>query len=109
MENRFNENLVLVSLECNEPVITAFETLIPGVARVVRQPLSRGHRNEFGAGLAPAFGRYFVIDGEYNWKYTDDTFDFSVLANTTITHAFCQSATSECWRTPPSSQLCAVR
>jgi len=63
MENRFNENLVLASLECNDPVIAAFQTL-PGGARVVRQPLSPGHRNEFRAGLSPAFGRYFVIDGE---------------------------------------------
>ena len=38
MENRFNENLVLVSLECNDPVIAAFQTLIPGGARVVRHP-----------------------------------------------------------------------
>ena len=33
-------------------------------------PLSPGHRNEFHAGLQQAFGRYFVVDGEYIWKYT---------------------------------------
>ena len=58
-------------------MIAAFQTLIPGVARVVRQPLSPGHRNEFRAGVSPAWGRYFVIDGEYIWKYTHETFDFA--------------------------------
>jgi hypothetical protein len=31
----------------------------------------------FRAGFSPAFGRYFVIDGEYIWKYTHETFDFA--------------------------------
>ena len=43
------------------------------------------HRNEFHAGLQQAFGKYFVIDGEYIWKYTDKAYDFSVLGNTPIT------------------------
>lgn len=65
MENRFNENIVLASLACNDPEIAAFQTLTPGGARVVRQPLRSRHRNQFRAGLSPVFGRYFVIDGEY--------------------------------------------
>jgi hypothetical protein len=49
-------------------------------------PLSPGHRNEFHVGLQQAFGRYFVVDAEYIWKYTHKAFDFSVLGNTPITY-----------------------
>src|SRR6202142_2100792 len=48
-------------------------------------PLSPGHRNEFHSGFEQAFGKYFVVDGEYIWKYTHEAFDFSVLANTPLT------------------------
>ncbi len=44
-----------------------------------------GFRNEFHAGLTQAFGRYFVVDAEYIWKYTHRAYDFSVLGNTPIT------------------------
>ena len=50
-----------------------------------RQPLRPGWRNEFHAGLQQAFGKYFVIDAEYIWKYTHLAYDFSVLGNTPIT------------------------
>jgi len=85
MESPFNENLVLASLGCTDPVIAAFQTLVPGGACVTTSPLRPGHRNEFHAGISQAFGKYLVIDGEYIWKYTHDAFDFSVLANTPIT------------------------
>ena len=48
-------------------------------------PLSPGWRNEFHAGLQQAFGKYFVLDGEYIWKYTHKAYDFSVLGDTPIT------------------------
>jgi len=86
MESPFNENLVLASLGCNDAVIVAFQTLVPGGACVTTTPLSPGHRNEFHAGLQQAFGKYLVIDGEYIWKYTHKAFDFSVLGNTPITY-----------------------
>ena len=70
METPFNENLVLASFGCDDPVIVAFQTLVPGGACVTNTPLSPGHRNEFHAGLQQAFGKYLVIDGEYIWKYT---------------------------------------
>ena len=35
--------------------------------------------------LQQAFGRYFVVDAEYIWKYTHQAYDFSVLGNTPIT------------------------
>jgi hypothetical protein len=86
MESPFNENLVLASLGCNDPVIQAFQTLVAGGNCVTTTPLSPGHRNEFHAGVEQAFGRFLVIDAEYIWKYTHKAFDFSVLANTPITY-----------------------
>jgi Carboxypeptidase regulatory-like domain/TonB-dependent Receptor Plug Domain len=86
MESPFNENLVLASLGCTNPVIAAFQTLVPGGACVTTSPLTPGLRNEFHAGISQAFGKYLVLDGEYIWKYTHNAFDFSVLANTPITY-----------------------
>ena len=50
-----------------------------------QRPLGPAWRNEFHAGLQQAFGRYFVVDAEYIWKYTHSAYDFSVLGNTPIT------------------------
>jgi len=87
METPFNENLVLASVACNDPVITAIQSTVPGGTCVPNEaPLSPGHRNEFHAGLSQAFGRFLVIDGEYIWKYTHNAFDFSVLGATPITY-----------------------
>jgi hypothetical protein len=83
METPFNENLVLASFGCNDPVIVALQSI--GAPCINNVPLSPGHRNEFHAGLSQAFGRYLVIDGEYIWKYTHKSYDFSVLGNTPIT------------------------
>jgi hypothetical protein len=84
METPFNENLVLSSLGCNDPVINALmaSTIAPCVSNV---PLSPGWRNEFHVGLEQAFGRYLVFDGEYIWKYTHKAYDFSVLGDSPIT------------------------
>jgi hypothetical protein len=85
LETPFNENLVLSSTGCSNPVIAAIEasTVSPcqGTA-----PLSPGWRNEFHAGLSQAFGKYFVLDGEYIWKYTHKAYDFSVLGDSPITY-----------------------
>ncbi|HEY3738490.1 MAG TPA: carboxypeptidase regulatory-like domain-containing protein [Bryobacteraceae bacterium] len=86
METPFNENLVLASEGCNDPVINALQSAVPGGACVTNVPLSPGHRNEFHAGLSQAFGRYLVFDGEYIWKYTHKGYDFSVLGATPITY-----------------------
>jgi hypothetical protein len=85
LETPFNENLVLASTGCNDPVINALSSLSQGYP-CLTSPLKPGTRNEFHAGLQQAFGRYLVIDGEYIWKYTNDAFDFSVLGNTPITY-----------------------
>jgi hypothetical protein len=88
MESPFNENLILASTGCNNPVIFALQESVPGGACVSSSvpPLSPGKRNEFHAGLEQAFGKYLVIDGEYIWKYTTRAFDFSVLGDTPITY-----------------------
>jgi hypothetical protein len=84
LETPFNENLVLSSTGCSNPVINAImsSTVSPCVTTT---PLTPGWRNEFHAGLQQAFGKYFVLDGEYIWKYTHKAYDFSVLGNTPIT------------------------
>jgi hypothetical protein len=84
LDTPFNENLVLASVGCNDPVINALQSTIQGYP-CLTSPLTPGWRNEFHAGLQQAFGRYLVISGEYIWKYTHLAYDFSVLGNTPIT------------------------
>jgi hypothetical protein len=85
LETPFNENLVLASTGCNDPVINALSTAVQGYP-CLTAPLKPGTRNEFHVGLQQAFGRFLVIDGEYIWKYTNLAYDFSVLGNTPITY-----------------------
>lgn len=81
LETPFNENLVLSSIGCSNPVLNPL--LLCSSSSLT--PLSPGYRNEFHAGLQQAFGRHVVFDGEYIWKYTHNGYDFSVLGNTPIT------------------------
>jgi hypothetical protein len=81
LETPFNENLVLSSSGCSNPVLAPLLACSPGVSGV----LHPGFRNEFHAGFQQAFGKRIVISGEYIWKYTHNAFDFSVLGNTPIT------------------------
>ena len=81
LETPFNENLVVSSTGCLNTVIADLLSCSSQTAT----PLVPGYRNEFHAGLQQAFGRYFVVDGEYLWKYTHSAYDFSILANTPIT------------------------
>ncbi len=85
METPFNENLVLSSGGCNDPVVNALQAAIQGYP-CIGNPLSPGWRNEFHAGFQQAFGKYLVIDAEYIWKYTHLAYDFSVFGNTPITY-----------------------
>jgi hypothetical protein len=82
METPFNENLVLSSVGCNDPVVNGVITSTTGSCLAV--PLTPGWRNEFHAGLQQAFGKYLVIDGDYIWKYTHYGFDFSIFGATPI-------------------------
>jgi hypothetical protein len=84
METPFNENLVLSSTGCSDPVVNALQAAIQGYP-CITQPLSPGWRNEFHAGFQQAFGKYLVVDAEYIWKYTHLAYDFSVFGNTPVT------------------------
>src|SRR5580692_5354674 len=81
LESPFNENLILSSLGCANPVLDPLLLCTSPVAN----RLSPGFRNEFHAGLEQAFGKYLVFSGEWISKYTHNGYDFSVLGNTPIT------------------------
>ncbi len=81
LETPFNENLVLASVGCSNPVLNP----LLGCSNSQGTPLSPGWRNEFHVGLQQALGKYLVFSGEYIWKYTHNAYDFSVLGNTPIT------------------------
>ena len=83
MESPFNENLILSGTGCNDPVVNAIMTVAQGFA-CTTAPLSPGFRNEFHAGLQQAFGKYFVLSGEYIWKYTHNAYDFNVFGTSPI-------------------------
>ena len=59
-------------------MINALMTIAQGFT-CTSSPLTPGFRNEFHAGLQQAFGKYFVLSGEYIWKYTHNAYDFNVL------------------------------
>jgi hypothetical protein len=81
LESPFNENLVLSSIGCANPVLNPLLLC----SSLATNPLSPGFRNEFHAGMEQAFGRYLVFSGEWISKYTHNGYDFSVLGNTPIT------------------------
>jgi len=85
METPFNENLVLASNGCNDPVVNGIFTASSLGSPCLSVPLHPAWRNEFHAGFEQAFGKYFVVDAEYLWKYTHYGFDFSILGNTPVT------------------------
>jgi hypothetical protein len=81
-ETPFNENLVLSSEGCLNPVINAiFSTL----GSCIPAPFNPGFRNEFHAGFEQGITKHFVLNAEYIWKYTHNGYDFSVLGATPIT------------------------
>ncbi len=86
-ETPFNENLVLSSNGCADPVLYGiFATLSAGsCAQEAATPFNPGFRNEFHAGFGQSVGRHFAFNGEYIWKYTHNAYDFSVLGTTPIT------------------------
>ena len=89
LETPFNENLVLSSIGCSNPVLGP-QLGIGGTGLLACSsnaltPIAPGFRNEFHAGFEQSFGKHVVIDAEYIWKYTHNGYDFSVLGNTPIT------------------------
>ncbi len=81
LETPFNENLVLSSHGCLNPVVNPLLGCQAGNSGA----LSPGYRNEYHAGFQQVFGTHFVVSGEYIWKYTRNAYDFSVLGYTPIT------------------------
>jgi hypothetical protein len=83
LESPFNENLILSSTGCANPVVNAVMTIAQGFA-CTSAPLTPGYRNEFHAGLQQAIGKYFVLSGEYLWRYTHNAYDFSIFGTTPV-------------------------
>jgi hypothetical protein len=81
LETPFNENLVLSSNGCADPVLNPLLVCVSNAAT----PFSPGWRNEFHVGLQQALGRYLVFSGEYVWKYTHNAYDFGVFGSTPLT------------------------
>ena len=81
LETPFNENLVLSSVGCGDPVLNP---LLVCSSNTVTS-FSPGWRNEFHVGLQQAAGRYLVFSGEYIWKYTHNAYDFGVFGSTPLT------------------------
>lgn len=81
METPFNENLVLSSQGCGNPVLSPLLSCTAGVSGI----LLPGYRNEYHVSVQQGLGKYVTLSGEYIWKYTNNAFDFSVLGNTPIT------------------------
>jgi hypothetical protein len=81
LETPFNENLVLSSTGCANPVLNPLLVCSSAAAT----PFSPGWRNEFHVGLQQALGRYLVFSGEYVWKYTRNAYDFGVFGSTPLT------------------------
>jgi hypothetical protein len=81
LETPFNENLILSSVGCANPVLNP---LLVCASNGVT-PFAPGWRNEFHAGLQQAFGKYLVFSGEYIWKYTHNAYDFGVFGATPLT------------------------
>jgi hypothetical protein len=81
LETPFNENLILSSVGCADPVLNPLLVCVSNAAT----PFSPGWRNEFHAGLQQAFGKHLVFSGEYVWKYTHNAYDFGVFGSTPLT------------------------
>jgi hypothetical protein len=77
-ETPFNENLLLSS----GTGIGGLTQNVFGASGVAIQP---GFRNQFNTGLQQAVGKFLLIDADYFWKYTHNSYDFSTLLNTTLT------------------------
>ena len=84
LESPFNENLILSGTGCDDPVVNAIMTVAQHFA-CTTSPLTPGYRNEYHAGLQQAFSKYFVLSGEYLWKYTHNAYDFNVFGASPIT------------------------
>ncbi len=87
LESPFNENLIIASTGCSNPVLAELVPVPPAFCGQGNEgPIVPGFRNEFHAGLQQAFGKHLVVDGEYIWKYTHNGYDFGIIAATPIAY-----------------------
>jgi hypothetical protein len=87
LESPFNENLVIASTGCSNPVLGELVPVPPAFCGQGNEgPIVPGYRNEFHAGIQQAFGKHLVVDGEYIWKYTHNSYDFGIIAATPIAY-----------------------
>jgi hypothetical protein len=87
METPFNENLVIASTGCNIPVLAEIVPVPPAFCGQGNEgPIVPGWRNEFHAGFQQAFGKHLVVDADYIWKYTHNSYDFGIIAATPIAY-----------------------
>jgi outer membrane receptor protein involved in Fe transport len=78
LETPFNENLVLSSATGVGGLATNVFGAYAGV------PLQAGRRHQFNAGFQQGFGRKFVLDADYFWKYTHNAYDLDTLLTTAL-------------------------
>ena len=73
----------------NENLIVSSSTGIGGLANNLsafgQNPLIPAKRDQYNAGFEQSFGKFFILDADYVWKYTDPDFDFDVVLNTPLT------------------------
>ena len=81
-ETPFNENLVLSSQGCYDPVVNA---IFSTIGSCIPAPFNPGFRNEIHAGFEQSAGKHFVVSAEWITKYTHNAYDFSVFGATPIT------------------------
>jgi outer membrane receptor protein involved in Fe transport len=81
LETPYNENLVLSSEGCADPVLSP----LLGCSSNFTTPLRAGPRDETHAGFEQHIGRHVNVSADYVWKYTQFGGDFSVLGDTPIT------------------------
>jgi hypothetical protein len=87
LESPFNENLVIASTGCSNPVLAELVPVPPAFCGQGNEgPIVPGYRNEFHAGFQQAFGKHLVVDAEYIWKYTHNGYDFGIIAATPIAY-----------------------
>jgi carboxypeptidase family protein/TonB-dependent receptor-like protein len=87
MESPFNENLIIASTGCSNPVLKEIVPVPPAFCGQGNAgPILPGFRNEFHAGIQQAFGKHLVVNAEYLWKYTHNGYDFGIIAATPIAY-----------------------
>ncbi len=79
LETPYNENLILSSATGAGGLATNIFGFFSD------QPLLPGRRNQYNAGMQQSLGRFFIIDGDYVWKFTNNAYDFGTLLDTPIT------------------------